>query len=571
MIGNKKLVDICVDEKVSIKSVLSIMASNKVRLTFLPTGVILVVDKVGELLGIATDGDIRRALARGVTMDAPISDIVNKSPFLIEGPKNATEILSLVVDKIRKESWHKDRLNKIIIVDEKRRPIDLVSFYDLWQKSDVRFKQIGIVGLGYVGLTLALTLADLGFKVKGYDVNSEVLKKIKSGQPHFFENGLESLLKDNLGKNFDVVSDFEKQNKCDIYFIAVGTPLDKNKKPDLSFIKNASEKVARVLKGGDAVILRSTVPVGTTRSVAVPILERHSKLKAGDDFFVAFAPERTVEGKALEELRQLPQVIGGMNWASADLASNIFSHMTHSVVLVDSLEEAEMVKLINNTYRDVVFAFANELSLVCKSFGINTRRVIEAANRGYNRSNVPMPSPGVGGACLEKDPFIFLESAKSKGYEPKLVKHSRAISDLMVDAVSGDILGFLQNKKSKKTSVLIMGLAFKGRPVTSDIRGSTSVSLLKKIKSKVGEIRVFDPAVSPADIAAYGARNISNLKDGFKSVDAVVVMTNHPDFESIRIRSMLGLANKPCLLLDCWGLYSKEDVEKEKGVKYQSL
>ncbi|MEK7608997.1 MAG: nucleotide sugar dehydrogenase, partial [Patescibacteria group bacterium] len=350
-----------------------------------PAGIILITDESQRLLGIATDGDIRRALSAGVNLSTPIGKIMNRQPFLIEGQKSSNEIISLVTEKIKREKWHKDRLSKVIIVDKKKRVVDLVSFYDLWQKSDVRFKQIGVVGLGYVGLTLALTLADLGFRVRGFDTNPRVAKSLRSGRPHFFENGLEDILKDSLKKSFEVVDDFKGADNCDVYFIAVGTPLAVNKKPNLDHLKSASYMVGRVLKNGDAVVLRSTVPVGATRNVVIPILEKISGLKSGDDFSVAFAPERTVEGKALEELRILPQVVGGINWASADIAANIFNHLTHSVILVDSLEEAEMVKLVNNTYRDVVFSFANELALVCNKLGLNTRRVIEAANRGYTR------------------------------------------------------------------------------------------------------------------------------------------------------------------------------------------
>ena len=172
-------------------------------------------------------------------------------------------------------------------------------------------------------------------------------------------------------------------------------------------------------------------------------------MKAGKDFYVAFAPERTVEGKALEELRRLPQVIGGTDRVSAEVAAHLFNSITSHSVIVDSLEEAEMVKLINNTYRDVTFAFANELSLVCKRWGIDTAKVIDAANRDYERSRVPMPSPGVGGYCLKKDPYIFIASARKKGYTPLLVSHARRVSDRMVSFIGETIFEFLlRNKKS---------------------------------------------------------------------------------------------------------------------------
>ena len=568
-----KLEKICISPENNLKAVLKKLAGNKPDQDSLPAGIILVADAHYKLLGIATDGDIRRAIAGGAGLSTPVSKVMNTRPFLIEGPKSNTEILSLAVEKLRKENWHRDRLNKIVVVGKDKRLLDLVSFYDLWHRSDSRFKQIGVLGLGYVGLTLALTLADLGFKVRGFDINPAVRKSLAVGKPHFYEDGLSQILKDHFNKNFKSVDNFNRENNCDVYFIAVGTPLDKNKKPDLKYLKNAVERVAKVLKTGDAVILRSTVPIGTTRTVVAPILEKHSGLKAGEGFFLAFAPERTVEGKALEELRTLPQVIGGINRVSADFSANIFSHMTHSTVLVDSLEEAEVVKLINNTYRDVMFSFSNELSLICHRLGINTHRVVEAANRGYERSNVPLPSPGVGGACLEKDPFIFIESAKVGNYQPLLLQNARTVSDLMLDFLANEMMGFLKNKKSeiKNPKILILGFAFKGRPVTSDVRGSTTLILVKKLQKQFKNLYGFDPAVRRSDITDHKVKYVSDIKKGFEGADAVIIMNNNPDFEDLDVRGLLRSANKPVLFFDTWGLYKKEEVEKVGGAEYRRL
>ena len=570
---NKDISKICVSQDCNIKKALSLMMLNKSKATVIPAGIILVTDESQRLLGIATDGDIRRALSVGANLNTPIEKIMNRRPFLIEGPKSSHEILSLISNKIKKEHWHKDRLSKIIIVDKDKKVIDLVSFYDLWQKSDVRFKQMGVVGLGYVGLTLAVTLADLGFRVLGYDADRKVANSLKSGRPHFFEQGLEQLLKDNLNVNFKIAANFEAENNCDVYFVAVGTPVDKKtKKPDLSYIKSAAENLGQILKFGDAVILRSTVPIGTTRNVVVPILEKKSGLKAGDDFLVAFAPERTVEGKALEELRKLPQVIGGINWASADLAASIFNHVTHSVVLVDSPEEAEMVKLVNNVYRDVTFAFANELALICHKLGINTSRVIEAANRGYERGQVPLPSPGVGGVCLEKDPFLFIESAKKINYLPQLAQSARSISQAMVDFIAREVNLFLKSKNRQSPKVAILGLAFKGRPVTSDIRGSTAVSLVEKLKkSGINDINIYDPVVRRDAIKHLGVKHSHSPKEVFTRADAVVVMNNNPAFEDLNMRQLLGWASNNVLFFDTWGLYKEEEIKKVEGVKYKRL
>ncbi len=574
MITNPNLATICLAKSATIREALNRMTKNKPQKTRIPAGIVLVVDGGRKLLGIATDGDIRRALSGGAKLDSPVFSAMNKKPFLIAGQHTGEDILSLVVDKIRRENWHKDRLDKIVVVDGNKKVLDLVSFYDLWHQSDIRFKHIGIVGLGYVGLTLGLTLADLGFKVKGVDNNAAVRKAIADAKPHFFEAGLDTLLKDHLGKNFQVSGNFLGENNCDVYFIAVGTPLNKNQKPDLKYLGDAVKSLGKILKRGDLVILRSTVPVGTTRDYVAPILEKHSGLKAGEGFLLAFAPERTIEGKALEELRKLPQVIGGINHKSADTAASVFNFMTNSNVLVDTLEEAEMVKLINNTYRDVTFGFANEVSLVAQRWGMSAKKVIEAANYGYERSNVPQPSPGVGGYCLEKDPFIFIESAKAKGYNPLLFRHARAVNEFMVDFVAEQILSFLKNHKqaTKNPKILTLGVAFKGRPETSDTRGSTAIKLTRRLQSEnYKNIHAYDPAVRREDILTHDLKYVKDLKAGFAKADVVLVGNNHPDFESINIRSALAGSARPVLLFDSWGLFNKDEVAKIKGVHYKRL
>lgn len=570
---HKDISKICVSPEDSIRQVMDRMAENKPAATHLPADIVLVVGAGGRLLGIVTGGDIRRGLVHGVSEEASVRTIMNRNPFLIEGPKSNEEILSLVIDTIRKKQWHKDRLNKIIIVDHKRRVTDVFSLYDLWQSTDARFKHIGVVGLGYVGLTLALTFADLGFRVKGLDANQKIAASLQKGKPHFFEAGLETLLADHLNKNFRIVRNFEGDNYCDIYFIAVGTPMTKRKRPCLTYLEDAARTIGRVLKFGDTVILRSTVPLGTTRDVIAPILERVSGLKAGEEFFIAFAPERTIEGKALEELRTLPQIVGGINRTSSAITANLFSYMTHSVHLVDSPEEAEMVKLINNTYRDVTFGYANEISLICQRWGIDTHRVIQASNSGYPRGGVPYPSPGVGGYCLEKDPFILIESARKKGVVPHLTHHARMTSEAMIKAVSGSLDVFLKKrKKSKRAKILINGFAFKGNPVTSDTRDAATRKVVAHLR-KIGytNIHGYDPAVSKSDILSCGALPVGDIRRGFRDADAVLVMTNHPSFAEADIRTLADTMRKPALLFDGWAVYSREEVEKIKGITYQRL
>ncbi len=565
------LENIFVSREHSLKEVLAVMAANK-KDSSIPPGIALVVEKDKKLCGIITNGDIRRAFAAGRAVTDPVSRVMNPAPSVIVRPDGG-EILPRVIAEIKSGRWPKDRLEKIIITDSKGRVLDLVSFYDLVQKSDTRFKHIGVVGLGYVGLTLGITLADLGFMVKGDETNKGVAEAIRRGKPHFYEAGLDRLLSDHLGKNFVVASDFSKENNCDVYFIAVGTPLDDNHIPNLGHLEAAARSVGAVLKYGDAVVLRSTVPLGTTRDIVLPLLEKESGLTAGEGFLLAFAPERTIEGRALEELRVLPQVIGGINHASSDLVASIFNVLSHSTVIVESLEAAEMVKLVNNTYRDVSFGFANEVSLVAHAWGIDAKEVIDAANYGYERSRVPSPSPGVGGYCLEKDPYIFIESARKRGYELRMPADARAVSALMIARVAATITDFLQDtKKGKNAKIAILGFAFKGRPVTSDMRGSTTLGVLEHIRAAgFKNISGFDPAVRPEDIKATGVKLTRSAVDAFRTADAVLVMTDHPDFQALPVRDLLATTKKPSLLFDTWSLYHSDEVKKVKEVTYKRL
>ena len=468
----KSLSTITVSSKASLKQALETLAANRPQKTGIPAGVVLVCDPAGRLAGIATNGDIIRALSRGISLDAAISEVMNRDPFVILGRPSADTIIKTVVSKIRDEHWHKDRLDKIILVDDRRRPLDLLYFYDLWQGSDIRYKRVLIVGLGYVGLTLALTFAELGYDVFGYDLSEKTIGLLRKKKAPFHELGLPELLREHTGSRFHPIVALGPESASDVYFIAVGTPLSRNKLPDMSHIRAAARDVGKVLKVNDIVILRSTVPVGTTRKVVIPELEKASGLTAGDDFLVAFAPERTIEGRALEELRTLPQVIGGLNRASANRAADLFNLMTHTIHIVESLEEAEVVKLINNSYRDTIFGFANEVALACRAFGIDANRVINAANTGYPRSNVPRPSPGVGGYCLEKDPHIFIASAKAHGEELHITRKGRETNERIILAVADDIASHLRKyfPKVKSPRIFIMGMAFKGRPATSDQR-----------------------------------------------------------------------------------------------------
>lgn len=437
---------------------------------------------------------------------------------------------------------------------------------------DLKNKKICVIGMGYVGLTLALAFSDLGFKVVGVENREKVLSQLRQGRAHFYEAGLEEILHRELGKGFRFVIDLE-ETESDIFIVAVGTPIDFGKKPDFSVLEEIIQKIGKVLKRGDLVILRSTVSPGTTRNFVIPILEQVSHLKAGTDFNVSFAPERTIEGRALEELRTLPQIIGGLTEECSLFTANVFRPMAPQIVMVNSLEASEMVKLANNLCRDVNFAFANELVLICDKFNIDTHEVINAANFGYPRDHIALPSPGVGGYCLTKDPYILTEAAEKNGYLPHLLTIARNINEYMPHYVVGQVEKFLSahNKKIDETKFYILGFAFKGKPDTSDVRFSPAVDVLNILKSKGAKnIYGHDPVVPKEIIAELGV-NFSDVENGFQDADCVLIMNNHPVFSSLDILALLEKTRKPVLLFDSWKLFSPEKILKIEGVKYSNL
>tara|TARA_B110000495_G_scaffold181932_1_gene177056 strand:- start:1796 stop:3097 length:1302 start_codon:yes stop_codon:yes gene_type:complete len=426
-----------------------------------------------------------------------------------------------------------------------------------------------VVGLGYVGLTLALTLADLGIKVSGIDTNKDTTKKLNQSIATISEKGLEELLKKNLNKNFQILENFENK-EFEIFIICVGTPLNENKKPILEYIVSATNEIGTVLKKGQTIILRSTVPVGTTKNTIIPILENNSGLKAGKDFEVSFAPERTAEGVALSELRKNPQIIGSLTEKGFKKTEQLFLKMTKTILPVSNIETAEMMKLIDNSYRDVHFAYSNEIALICEMLKIDARECIEKANFEYPRNQIAMPSPGVGGPCLSKDPYILVNIANTFDYDPKLISHSRWVNENVPVFLSSKIIKKLEklDKKSEKIKIFVIGFAFKGNPETDDIRESSTIVLVNELKKKFTNIQGYDPVVSKKQIEDLGVR-YTEFEEGFIDSDCIIIMNNNKSYFSHNIENLMKKTNKPCIFVDTWSMF-KEFMGKE-NIIYTSV
>lgn len=415
---------------------------------------------------------------------------------------------------------------------------------------------VGVVGLGYVGLTLATVLAEVGYSVLGVERRADVVEFTNAGKPHFSETGLEEALTRVTQSGALVAAEsFDDSVTCGVYIITVGTPLSAEGVARLDMIEAATSEVAANMLEDALVILRSTVKIGTTREVVSPILEA-----SGKSFAIAMCPERTLEGRALQELRELPQIVGADTPDVADRASGVFRRITSSIVQVSTPEAAEILKLVDNTYRDVRFAFANEVARVCDAYGVNAYEVITSGKLGYERTNVPLPGL-VGGPCLEKDPHILYQSARERGIELEITQAGRLVNERQpVETVNFVVAEMQRRGLAPDAPISLLGLAFKGVPATDDLRGAMSIKVLDALKAArpKATITLFDPVIPGRELSEhFGLPAVDSVSQALDGAALVVIANNHPDFAVLSPAAMRDRMASGGFVYDYWNHFSK--------------
>ena len=427
---------------------------------------------------------------------------------------------------------------------------------------------IGIIGLGYVGLTLAIAAATKGIKVYGVEIDQGIKECLKNNKAHFFEPGLDSLIKRNNNKTLFVVDAFPKDVKFDAFIITVGTPLKrvdgkKQEEPNFEYIKSAlMGTLSDVYDGTQLIVLRSTVSVGTTSNVVLPFLAELCG-KPQEEVLVAMCPERTLEGNAVHELSNLPQIISGNNERALSIAHKLFSIITPTVIKANSLEEAELIKLYCNVYRDMTFAIGNAFCMAAQEFGVDGRTAIEHANYGYARSNIAKPG-FVAGPCLEKDAYILINNmpkCDSRDFILSARKFNESMEDAVVSWVESKI-----GKPSDNKVLCLSGMAFKGQPETSDLRGSSSVYVAQKLKDAGYKLNLHDFVARSNDMKALGLGTVYNdLYDACANANALLVLNNHKKYCQIVDDPSIQYSKNGFEILDAWGacteLYYCDDVK----------
>jgi len=421
---------------------------------------------------------------------------------------------------------------------------------------------IGVVGMGYVGLTLTAALARAGNTVHGVDVKPEVLDALSRGRPHIFEPGVAEVFAECIGKTI-FVGPALPSSGLDAVMISVSTPIDPlTRRPDLRFLAAAAEDIARTCHPDTLVVVRSTVPVGTSRSVVLPPL-----LAAWGRVRLAMAPERTIQGQALRELVELPQVVGALDEESLAAAVEVFGSLATQVVPVSGLETAELVKLANNCHTDLIYAYGNEVALVAEGHGLDPLEVIRAANLDYPRPDLARPGY-VGGGCLSKDPFIMIDSVR--GRPPFLVGAARELNEHLPVHVAQRVVGMLERTSgtARGARLAVLGWAYKGWPATDDMRGTPIAAMMPVFDDAGVVVDGHDPMVTDDVIRSYGGRPVS-LDKAWSEPDAILVINDHPDYRALPVGSMLvGTAAR--FVYDSWRILD-EDAVRAAGLDYAGL
>jgi dTDP-alpha-D-glucose dehydrogenase len=436
--------------------------------------------------------------------------------------------------------------------------------------------RVAVVGLGYVGSCLAAALADRGLDVVGIDVDPHLIAELNGDYCRFREEELgELMLAAMAAGSLRVTTDYAAAAAADVVLIAVGTPVQDDGSLAPEQLSAACAQLSPHVRDGQLIILKSTVPPGTTRSLVRPLLERGGR-HAGLDFGLAFTPERLAEGTAMRELRTFPMVAGGLDADSARAAATFWrTALGVEVTELDSLESAEIVKLADNWWIDLNIALGNELAKFCALFDVDVLDVITAANsipKGTGHVNILLPSVGVGGSCLTKDPYMIWQSARGRGLDIRTALAGREVNAGMPGYTAQLIIDTLATlgKDPAGARIAVLGLAFKNN--TGDLRATPVRGAVAALAQAGADIRIFDPLVDTAQAAElFGIKPSATMLDAVLDADCIAVLALHREFEGIDFAVLPVAAS--CVIVDGRAYYAKEKIAEltAQGYIYRGI
>jgi UDP-N-acetyl-D-mannosaminuronic acid dehydrogenase len=408
----------------------------------------------------------------------------------------------------------------------------------------VMTKTICVVGLGYIGLPTAVMFANHGMKVHGVDVNTLAVKSIQEKKLHIEEFGLQERLNKAVDGGFLTAS--STPIEADIFIIAVPSPINPDHTANLNYVRSATASIVPYLKPGNLVILESTVPPKTVENVMLPELIK-SNLQIGEELFVSHSPERVIPGKVFEELVNNDRIIGGVNVKSAELTKELYETFVKGNIHITSATTAELVKVIENTYRDVNIAFANELAKIGELLGVNIWEAIKLANY-HPRVNIHLPGPGVGGHCIAVDPWFLVELGEGRAQITQLARNT---NDSMPSYTAQKTQAFLNECGIAGATVGVLGLAFKGN--IDDMRESPSTIVIDELEKLGLKVISYDPHI----LENKHKTQTQSFEEVTKNADILVVLTDHKEFASynpavITMKNKLVFDTKNCLQRKLW-------------------
>jgi UDP-N-acetyl-D-mannosaminuronic acid dehydrogenase len=435
----------------------------------------------------------------------------------------------------------------------------------LIEKIRMKKTNIAVLGLGHVGLPTAAIFAEAGYSVIGSDVKKDIVNAISSLNLDTQEPRLEEIIRRvvKAGKLKAVADNVFATKQSDVMLICVQTPLTQSGEPDLRYLEKASDDVARGLTQGKLVVVVSTVPPGAIRNLVVEILQRESGLKCGNDFWLAYCPERMLPGKTIEEFRANVRLVGGFDARSAEIAVELFKNVTKGKILVTDIVNAEVAKLAENTFRYVNIAFANELALICEKLGADIVDVINLANT-HPRVNIHRPGPGVGGPCLAKDSQLLLYPVKERCLQSKMIDYSRRLNEYMAEHVVKLVLKALKqaDKAPEKAKIAVLGVAYKGE--VSDPTNSPVEKIIHELMKFKVQVVVHDPYCKES----FGAEKEGDLTKAVDRSDCMLVATDHKIFKEVKFEEIKELMNENPIVIDCKRIYNPKKVEKHGFIYY---
>ncbi|WP_119461755.1 UDP-N-acetyl-D-mannosamine dehydrogenase [Rhodospirillaceae bacterium SYSU D60014] len=401
-----------------------------------------------------------------------------------------------------------------------------------------QFSKISVIGLGYIGLPTAATIASRGIEVVGVDVNDRAVSLINQGHVHFIEPDLDMLVR--AAVTTGRLRALAKPEPAEAFIVAVPTPLTADKRPDLSYIDAAVRSIAPVLEAGNLVVLESTSPVGTTAQLAKSLAELRPDLsfphEAGErsDIRIAYCPERILPGRMVLELVENDRIIGGLTATCAARANELYKTFVKGSCFLTDASSAELVKLTENAYRDVNIAFANELSMICDRLGVDVWRVIELSNR-HPRVNILQPGPGVGGHCIAVDPWFIVDSVPEVA---RLIRTARDVNDGKPHQVVAKIRRHAE--RFKDPVIACLGLSYKAN--VDDLRESPAVDIVGQIVSeRIGKVLAVEPHIEslPPALAGQDGLEFMDVRAALEKADIAVLLVDHNAFRSVEAAQLL--------------------------------